>query len=350
MDNNPDNVDNSSKVDNPIEVIIKEYKTAFLRDRYLDGFGSFLTIDAVGNAKETARENAEHDDKYASEPILDTELGPRYFTSLANIDEEMMMVGHANNYSTFSKITKYIEDIVSIDFGKIKYSASSYLLDSEEFHHAWFDDMLRAGLRGLRKTNCELSDIPVHYRAKVGQTSISETDNHSKDLKNIVAGEFKKNSRFRKLTLAGLAGFYVLAAASGIGLVCLYDWAGSRFKDKEKEWETKIDEKIDYRTDLAYLHAEKTINDKLNSFINTYAPDIGKDLPLEKRLPLVFDMLKEDAKNELLQIFVKEGMPIFEARYGPPISEEKIVQNVIAAIKSGEITWADLMQLPKEKK
>jgi len=344
MDDTPD----ESKIITPIEQLIAEYKRAYLRDRQLVDFGSFLTIDAIGNARLLARENHNSEyDKFESEPILDTEIGPRYFKSLANMQEELTNVGRASNYADFSKITRYVDDMVAIDFDTLKYSASYYLLESHEFRHAWFDDMLRAGLRGIKKTDCELMDLPVQYRKSFVQNTTSK---ESAELKGSLLAEFRKNSRFRKLTIAGFAGIYLLAAASGIGLTYLYDWAGTKFRDKEQEWETKIDEKIDYRTDLAYIRAERTINKKIDSFINMYAPDTGKDLPLEKRLPLVFDMLKEDAKNELVQIVIKEGMPVFEARYGPPISEEKIVQNVIAAIKSGEITWADLMQLPKEKK
>jgi len=345
MDNTPDD---PNKIITPIEQLIAEYKRAYLRDRQLVDFGSFLTIDAIGNAKLLARENHDSEyDKFESEPILDTELGPRYFKSLANMEEELTNIGRASDCADFSRITRYVDDMVAMDFDTLKYSASYYLLESHEFRHAWFDDMLRAGLRGIKKTDCEITDLPVQYRKYFVQNTKSK---EAAEFKSSLLTEFKKNSRFRKLTIAGFAGIYLLAAASGIGLTCLYDWAGNKFSSKETEWERKIDEKIDYRTDLAYIRAEQTLNNKINSFINMYAPDTEKDLPLEKRLPLVFGMLKEDAKNELVQIVVKEYMPIFEARYGPPISEEKIVQSVIVAIKSGKITLADLMQVPKEKK
>ena len=330
------------KTEKSIADLVAEYKSAFLHgDRFLEGFGTFLAIDAIGSARKEQRRDALLTEKhnYNSEPFLDTEIGPKYFESLANIEWEMFSAG--KNYETmgYAKLTGYIDGFVDSDIDWITDSKSAYLCEYTAFLHAWFDDMLRAGIKGIRRADCEITDLPLQYSEKqLEKVSSSDLEQKMDLLDKKIDDSLKRSSHFKNYLLAGIAGLYLIAAAAVIGSVVF-------IQNTKKE----IDYRISSAYDNAIINAETVFRQRIDAYLNSCAPDVGKDLPLEERLPLVFNMLKEDARKELVQTVAAEGMPMFEARYGQPINEEKIVQNIIDAIKSGKITISDLFQAPGKK-
>jgi len=338
MDSEP-----AEKTEKSIADLVAEYKSAFLHgDRFLEGFGTFLTIDTIGSARKEQRREAEPGEKkdYQSEPFLDTEIGPKYFESLANIEWEMFGAGKKYETMGYVKLIGYIDGFVDLDIDWISEDPKkAYLGKCNAFRHAWFDDMLRAGIKGLKRAGCEITAPPVQYSEKQQEKASSSDLEQKMDLLDKkIDDSLKRSSHFKNYLLAGIAGLYFLAAAAGTASVVF-------IQNTKKE----IDYRISSAYDNAIINAETVFRQRIDAYLNSCAPDVGKDLPLEERLPLVFNMLKDDAKKELVQTVATEGMPLFEARYGQPISEEKIVQNIIDAIKSGRITISDLFQAPDKK-
>ena len=355
MDSEP-----AEKTEKSIADLVAEYKSAFLHgDRFLEGFGTFLAIDAIGSARKEQRRDALLSEKpsYNSEPFLDTDLGSNYFDSLAKTEWEIFGAGKKHETISYARLTQFIEEFIDTDIGKIKRSPSAYLCEYTVFLHAWFDDMLRAGIKGTRRAGCEITDLPLQYsekkQGKISSVGLEQkVDSLDKKLDTKLDSYTGLLSRFKKYSLAGLVGLYVLAATAGIASFVFVQNAKKQLKEKEAEWEKKIDYRINSAYDNAIINVESLFRQKIDSYMNSCAPDIGKGLSLEERLPLVFAQLKEDTKNELVKTTINELIPIFEARYGQPISDEdieRIADKLISMIKSGRITISDLLQAPDKK-
>ncbi len=359
----PENSSNTDVI--PLEIILAdEYKTALIKYHYLDGFGPGTIFDEIADI------NDEKDPKIQSNQY-DPNFGDFYFASLGSAEANMIAFGMNNSSDRrilFSTLRAYVNDVTNQQLLKLP-KGSSFLCEESRFVQAWYDEMMRASIRGLRKAGCEIIGLPLQYseqtsivvsRASPAESSLdAKIDSLAKTVDAKMELSAKYSSRFRKYVLAGIAGLYFTAAVAGIASFVFVQNAKKQLKDKEQEWELKIND----RTNLAYVSAERVINEKIDSFISMYAPDVGKDLPLEQRLPLVFAQLKADSKKELIDTMATDVMPIVEARiekmYGRQLTQEEM--NIIAEqvkvkfkemIESGEI---DIMKVimsagKKEKK
>lgn len=328
-------------------ILAEEYKTAFKEKQYLDGFGEFTIFSEIADIKEE-QDPKVHSDRY------DPYFGDFYFASLGSAEANMLEFCRNNTADTksirFFSLRGYVNDVVHRQLSDLT-KASSSLCGEPRFVEAWFDEMMRASIRGLRKAGCEIRGLPLQYSepASAGPDISPAIGNLEQKVDSVgkkIDYSVKHSSRSHKYTLIGLAGLYLIAAAAGIASFVFIHNAKKQLGDKEAEWKSEMNYKINSAYNNVLVNAEVVFRQRIDAYLNSCAPDVGKGLSLEERLPLVFNMLKADAKKELVQTVAAEGMPLFEARYGQPISEEKIVQNIIDAIKSGRITISDLIQPP----
>ena len=191
--------------------LAKEYKRAYAKDCYLDGFGGFLF--AVRVPSEHLKDS--HESRGATD-VYDEQLLELYSTALAKAE---------------IKASEATEEIASSTLDRILGAKDDFFLDElekrEKWHKyltkecitGWYDDKRRAALRGLAKKGITL-------QGKIAETPVP------------VASAPKQP---RLWALYSLIIINTAAIASiGIGALIAY----SKFEDKAKDMETKVNTSI----------------------------------------------------------------------------------------------------------
>lgn len=297
--------------DNALQEITKqktrEYEAAFKAHNYLDGFGEFTIFSEIADITQEANPQVDSG-------TYDAEFAKFYFAALGSTEADMFeygcrKVGNKEDVP-YSYVRSYLTERVRKHISDLRESPSMFLCDEPRFVQAWYDEMMRAAVRGLRTAGCAFRGLPAQYSernsiAVSGAPAVGNLEQRIDSLEKGINEELEKSarqsSRFSKYVIAGIAGLYFIAAAAGIASVVFVQNAKKQLREKETELEKKVDDKI---ADVRYAFnsdLESNIWSIIGNALDTYAPNIDKTLPRQERLHAALKVLEENKKAELLE-------------------------------------------------
>ena len=191
--------------------LAKEYKRAYAKECYLDGFGGFLF--AVRVPSEDLKDS--HETRGATD-VYDEQLLELYALALAKAEIEASESTKENASSTLDKILGAKDDFFLDELEK-REKWNKYLI--RDCITGWYDDKRRAAMRGLAKKGITLQEKAAETPAPIVSVP--------------------RQPRLRPLYALILINTAAVAAI-GIGALIAY----SKFEDKAKDMETKVNTSI----------------------------------------------------------------------------------------------------------
>lgn len=321
-----------------LEGKIKEYTRAFRRDKYLKGFGEFRVDSAVSSIKD------EKDYQIKSDSNLDARFNDFYFSSLALTEIEMEEYGRTNGPPSFAKIEEIIEGDTISELEELGEGNSAYLCQHPRFIKAWYDEKLRAAIRGLRNAKCQLT-LPAEYKMNLDSFDVPEK--RVNELKESVG------SVRRYFMMAAV----ITIASSVLGWGLFYFIAPKKLEKEKQGMYTGIDQRISDLRCTVTSDLEKGVWDIIRNAMNLYAPETGKNLSPQERLPIVINSLEKEQKDRLIEQIKTDIIPYFQQQVsynGMPDNEiemhaQQIANKIIEMIKSGKITLSDFLNSEKKE-
>lgn len=283
-----------------LEVLTQEYKTGHDRNhKFLKGFGDFIVMNTYVDIQDRSGKQKNRE-KFQSD-AWDYKFLERYFKTLASMEYEMYNLAIEEGHLSWSTIMKYVSGAVAshLDLIKKKHSKihSTIRLDEDTFAWAWTDEMVRAGLRGIRRAGCTRSGVPLHHQGE--QEKIPASHDLLKRLESIetktesierkLDKQTKSISRTRKIMIAGFAATALLLVGGAY-------IAHNFFLQKESEWETKVDRmpsQVRYQLESGF----KEIGIK---YIQMTGFEIDKKLSFEEQWDFFWNQLEDKKKKEFM--------------------------------------------------
>jgi len=285
-----------------IDSLAKSYKKSYLKDRSKPGFGKFLMPDVLTDITRDFYE----DKNYHSDPSIHAHIRELYFESLARTEIEMEKNGRLKDSMTFAYLQNGINELVNNHLNKMLDSYSNFLVVESSFSHAWFDDMLRAGLKGLRKTDCELLDLPSHYQSLYEPDSLDSVVSEADNSADKSIQDYFQYSRLKRLVITGFALTFL-----GFGVNKTIDFyflnrAKDQLTEKETEWKSELNNKLSTAYDRLPAEIESSLVQIGSKYIHNYVPGIDKDLSFEKKCEITWKKLKANEKDKFIKDINKE--------------------------------------------